>query len=375
MLPYHLHPWLRVAFSTAVLAAAFGAPCCTHGVRATDEETNRHVDAPVANAGESDFERLREQLMATIDRMQMLGRAIERRELRLTVGRRSVPFVFRYVPAGETEVGISEQTRVAFAAKMSAPAFAIESTPNVPIRFEEGFFMLEGELTWRQYRLVVPEPPAASPNDARQPLADVPCGNLTWWDAVDFCAALSNQTGLDVRLPTEIEWEYALRGPDAALFAEGNAPPVPFIDEEQQEFVAVVGGTSSSSPQPLTLERSIDTSWCGVRDLSGNLSEWCLNDYTSSLAESFPGPSFRSSEVVSDDWLIRPASVRRCAFRGANYADRPVAAIAALRRYLVADHCEARIGFRPIVTFRLGNLLAVSAENDWSAPQKLIHML
>ncbi len=40
---------------------------------------------------------------------------------------------------------------------------------------------------------------------------NLPVEKVSWYDAIEFCARLSNHTGKNYRLPSEAEWEYACR--------------------------------------------------------------------------------------------------------------------------------------------------------------------
>jgi len=50
-----------------------------------------------------------------------------------------------------------------------------------------------------------------------------PVERISWPEAVEFCARLSNYTGRTYRLPTEAEWEYACRGGTTTPFHFGEA--------------------------------------------------------------------------------------------------------------------------------------------------------
>ena len=95
--------------------------------------------------------------------------------------------------------------------------------------YVDAFSMGSTTVTNRQYRLFAEAtgevvPPAVNDecfNDPSQPVVAV-----TWFNATDYCSWISCETGLSFRLPTEAEWEWAVRdGRDKALYAWGDDPP------------------------------------------------------------------------------------------------------------------------------------------------------
>ncbi|MFM6907995.1 MAG: formylglycine-generating enzyme family protein, partial [Dolichospermum sp.] len=60
------------------------------------------------------------------------------------------------------------------------------------------------------------------PNPSRFKGANRPVEKVSWHDAVEFCARLSNYTKRPYRLPSEAEWEYACRAGTTTPFHFGD---------------------------------------------------------------------------------------------------------------------------------------------------------
>jgi formylglycine-generating enzyme required for sulfatase activity len=116
------------------------------------------------------------------------------------------------------------------------------------------------------------------------PLPQQPREVVNWFEASEYCAARG------ARLPTEVEWEYAARGPDNLIYSWGNN----FIPDN------ATYGLNSGLQTNFVGERPGGASWVGALDLIGNVYEW-----TSTLYYPYPYNLADNRENSSDTAGLR----------------------------------------------------------------------
>lgn len=163
----------------------------------------------------------------------------------------------------------------------------------------------EVAVTQEQYFAVTGLRPSSAEGDR------LPVEGVSWFDAIGFCNALSERSGLasayrmdgsavewDVsadgfRLPTEAEWEYACR-------AGTSGPRYGALDE-------IAWYRENSGGRAHEVGRKSPNAW-GLYDMLGNTWDWCWDVYDAEVYGEYR--VLRGGGWSDQHWSCR-ASVRR----------------------------------------------------------------
>jgi len=199
------------------------------------------------------------------------------------------------IPAGSFNVGSAEQSVHIHALKI-----------------------MKYEVTQALWKSVMGSNPSHFKGDNR------PVENVSWFDAQHFIELLNRKTGKSYRLPSETEWEYALRAGSSSKWSWGDS-------ESMAWKYAWYDANSDKQTHPVG--RKKPNRW-GLYDMHGNVWEWvddCYNNYSGAPSDGSARESGDCSERV---------------LRGGSWYDDPVFMRSANRGRKPAGHRSSNFGFR-----------------------------
>ncbi len=259
-----------------------------------------------------------------------------------------------HIPAGRFVMGNAQGHRV--------------EQPTSTVNIDTRFWMGVCEVTNAQYALFDPAHDSrfidqqwkdhTTPGYAAN-LPDQPVIRISWQEAMDYCVWLSEQTGLEVTLPTEAQWEWACRAGSSTEFHYGDRDTdfSKYANLADKSIVlhAVTGVNPSPVSNPnrftdfiprddrfndsekiVTAVGQYQANVWGLRDMHGNVAEWTRSGFA-------PYP------YAEQDGRNDLAGTVQRVVRGGSWRDRPTRATAAYRLAYEPYQKVFNVGFRVIV--------------------------
>lgn len=177
----------------------------------------------------------------------------------------------------------------------------------------------------------------------------LPVINVSWNDATAYVHWLSERTGKTYRLPSEAEFEYALRAGTTTRYWWGDGPPKTKVEN--------LTGADDKSPQGRRWSHAFkdygDGYWgpapimsfaanpFGLYDMDGNVSEWvadCWHD------------NYVHAPTDGSAWLNPGCTAH--VVRGGSWGSSPEQVNSAFRQGVNSDVRSARVGFRVVRELR-----------------------
>ena len=167
------------------------------------------------------------------------------------------------IPAGSFIMGSPE----------SDPGHGEAEQPQRTVNIS-AFAIGKTEVTQAQWRAVMGTDPSSFTGD------DLPVEQVSWDDCQLFCTALSELSGLTIRLPSEAEWEYACRAGNTTLYSFGD---------DSADLGSYAWYVDNSSSQTHDVAGKLPNAW-GLYDMYGNVYEWCNDWYGETYYGQRPDP-------------------------------------------------------------------------------------
>jgi formylglycine-generating enzyme required for sulfatase activity len=205
---------------------------------------------------------------------------------------------------------------------MGSSLGASHEQPVHQVQITRPFWIGRYEVTQAQYQSVMGPHPSNFPGDNR------PVEEISWTNAMAYCAALTSiertagrvPVGYEYRLPTDAEWEFCCRAGSTTEWNTGNN-----LNTLQANF---------NSAQTVNVG-SYAANALGLFDMHGNVWEWCLDSWDGS--SNYPSSSVADPYVNSGPYRV---------FRGGSWGDSAYNCRSAFRYYDYPGNARNVFGFR-----------------------------
>jgi formylglycine-generating enzyme required for sulfatase activity len=174
-----------------------------------------------------------------------------------------------------------------------------------------------------------------------------PVEQVSWWDALEFCARLSVYAQRPYRLPSEAEWEYACRAGTTTPFHFGPTVTTSLANYRGTDEKNNRSGSYGPGPKgeyratTTTVDQFGAPNAFGLCDMHGNVWEWCEDHWHDSYDDAHTDGSAWLDENAEED--------SSKVLRGGSWNDEPLDCRSAFRYHDLAREAYSYIGFRVVV--------------------------
>ena len=214
------------------------------------------------------------------------------------------------IPAGSFHMGSAEQEPGRKANEgpvheVTLAEFLIGQTPITQAQWRTvaGWQERPGESWGRELN---PEPSRFQGEEARLLAGETntderPVERVSWLEAMEFCARLSQRKKRNYTLPSEAQWEYACRAGTGTQFHFGNLI-YSDVANFNGSYASRFDQLDTPDPQPQRRNQTTPVgmfpanSW-GLHDMHGNVWEWCLDH----MHDSYEGAPCDGSAWVDSE--------------------------------------------------------------------------
>jgi len=193
-----------------------------------------------------------------------------------------------------------------------------------PVTLTQNYWLSKYEVTQEQYEAVMGTNPSA------YEFYRCPVESVSWYDALEFCAKVTEierragrlPEGYEYSLPTEAQWEYACRAGTRTALNNGKNLSSEYDECPEMNEVGYYEYNSGGDTTPDG--RKKPNLW-GFYDMHGNVNEWCFDlygDYPDSAVTDPTGSDKGINRVHRGGSFDAPARVCRSAYRGYDAPDR-----------------------------------------------------
>ena len=192
------------------------------------------------------------------------------------------------------------------------------------------FAMGKYEVTFEEYDQFARMTGRGFPSDAGWGRGRQPVINISWNDALAYTLWLSKQSGFNYRLPTEAEWEYAVRAGTVTHYWWSNEP------KAEGKANCFDCGSKWDATKPAAVG-SLPANAVGVHEMTGNVMEWVQDCYL---------PDYKVASTVGAAVNLTPCDAH--VVRGGSYTGPVNTLRSAARSRRVPQSQIDNLGFRVV---------------------------